>query len=304
MRIASAWRQGRPVRRARAVCRLLRRRGARGAGRRPMAFGLPLTRAMWRSLVAQRAVLAKATALWLALTLVSGAAAQTALPIPSVSVGLGSAKRPEDVAVTLQVMLLLTVLTLAPSILIMTTAFTRIVIVLSILRSAIGIPNVPPNQVLVGLALFMTFFVMRPVLDQINREALEPYFAKKIAFQDATARAITPLRGFMIRQTYKKDLTFFINLARMPRRPATASDVPISVVIPAFITSELKTAFIIGFYIYLPFLVIDLVVASTMMSMGMMMLPPTLIALPAKILLFVLADGWSLLLGSLAKGFR
>lgn len=272
--------------------------------RRPVAFDLPITRRLVQALVAQRAVLARMAALWLILTLVTGAAAQTALPIPSVSLGVGSAKKPEDVAVTLQVMLLLTVLTLAPSILIMMTAFTRIVIVLSILRSAIGIPNVPPNQVLVGLALFMTFFVMRPVFDQINREALEPYFAKKIALQEASSRAVAPLRGFMIRQTYKKDLTFFINMARMPRRPATAADVPLSVVIPAFITSELKTAFTIGFYIYLPFLVIDIVVASTMMSMGMMMLPPTLIALPAKILLFVLADGWSQLLGSLAKGFR
>ncbi len=276
-----------------------------GAGEgKAVAFDLPLTRKLTHALLAQRTALIRVAVLWGALTLVSGAAAQTALPIPNISVGMGAARKPEDVAVTLQVMMLLTVLTLAPSILIMTTAFTRIVIVLSILRSAIGIQNVPPNQVLVGLALFMTFFVMRPTFDQINREALEPYFAKKITFQTATDRAVNPLRGFMIRQSYRKDLNFFINMARLPKRPATAADVPVSVVIPAFITSELKTAFIIGFYIYLPFLVIDIVVASTMMSMGMMMLPPTLIALPAKILLFVLADGWSLLLGSLAKGFK
>jgi flagellar biosynthetic protein FliP len=219
-------------------------------------------------------------------------------------VGVGQAKSPQDVSVTLQVLLLMTVLTLAPSILIMTTAFTRIVIVLSILRSALGLPQVPPNQVLIGLALFMTFFVMRPVFEQVNDEALQPYFSSKITFQQAVDRAVPPIRSFMIRQTYTKDMQFFVNMARLKKPPATADDVPLTVVIPAFITSELKTAFIMGFYIYLPFLVIDIVVASTLMSMGMMMLPPTVISLPAKILLFVLANGWTLLLGSLAKGFR
>lgn len=226
------------------------------------------------------------------------------LTVPRVSIGLDAAKSPKDVAVTLQVLMLMTILSVAPSMMIMTTAFTRIVIVLSIMRSAIGVPQVPPNQVLVGLALFMTFFIMRPVFNTINNDALQPYFANKITYQVAADKAIKPLRSFMIRQTYSKDLQLFVGLAKLPKPPVTIEDVPITVVIPAFITSELKTAFIIGFYIYLPFLIIDMVVASTLMSMGMMMLPPTVISLPAKLLLFVLANGWTLLLGSLAKGFR
>src|SRR5205085_3933901 len=188
-------------------------------------------------------------------------------------------KNPTAVAVTLQILLLITVLTLAPSLLIMTTAFTRIIIVLSIMRSALGIPQVPPNQVLVGLAMFLTFFVMRPTFDAINNDALQPYFANKITFQDGMDRAIKPLRNFMLKQTYDKDFSFFVNLAKLKTAPRTPEEVPITVVVPAFITSELKTAFIMGFYLYLPFLVIDMVVASTLMSMGMMMLPPTLIAL-------------------------
>lgn len=255
-------------------------------------------------------VLAVALGLLLVAGVAAGVAAQTGgaasegMSIPKVSFGLEASKNPKDVAVTLQILLLMTVLTLAPSILIMTTAFTRIVIVLSLLRSALSLPQVPPNQVLVGLALFLTFFVMRPTFDAINDNALQPYFQNRIPFQTAADRAVKPLRSFMIRQTYTKDMVFFVNLAKLPKPPATADDVPLSVVIPAFITSELKTAFIIGFYLYLPFLIIDIVVASTLMSMGMMMLPPTVVALPAKLLLFVLANGWTLLLGSLAKGFR
>jgi flagellar biosynthesis protein FliP len=224
--------------------------------------------------------------------------------LPSIQLGIDQAKSPKDVAVTLQILLLMTVLTLAPSLLIMTTAFTRIVIVLSIMRSALGIPQVPPNQVIVGLSMFLTFFVMRPTFETINNDALQPYFANQITFQEGVDRAAKPLRRFMLRQTYDKDFTFFVNLAKLQTAPKTPDDVPITVVIPAFITSELKTAFIMGFYIFLPFLVIDMVVASTLMSMGMMMLPPTLIALPAKLLLFVLANGWTLVIGSLAKGFR
>ena len=226
------------------------------------------------------------------------------IPAPHISIGMEGSKKPSDVAVSLQILFLLTVLSLAPSILIMMTSFTRIVIVLSIMRSALGVPQIPPNQVLVGLALFMTFFIMRPVFDDINNNALQPYLANRITFQKAVDKGTKPLRSFMIRQTYTKDLQLFINLAHLPKPPATLDDIPTTVVIPAFITSELKTAFIIGFYIYLPFLVIDMVVASTLMSMGMMMLPPTVISLPAKLLLFVLANGWALLLGSLARGFR
>lgn len=271
--------------------------------------GLPFTTRVIHGLTSHRALLWGVSAM-LAVGIAASVGAQgieagsPGLPLPSISIGVGQAKNPQDVSVTLQVLLLMTVLTLAPSILIMTTAFTRIVIVLSILRSALGLPQVPPNQVLIGLALFMTFFVMRPVFEQVNDEALQPYFNNQITFQQAVDRAVPPIRSFMIRQTYTKDMQFFVNLARLKKPPATANDVPLTVVIPAFITSELKTAFIMGFYIYLPFLVIDIVVASTLMSMGMMMLPPTVISLPAKILLFVLANGWTLLLGSLAKGFR
>jgi flagellar biosynthetic protein FliP len=233
-----------------------------------------------------------------------GHAVPTEIGLPKLSLGVEQAKNPKDVAVTLQILLMMTVLTIAPSLLIMTTGFTRIMIVLSIMRSALGLPQVPPNQVLVGLSMFLTFFVMRPTFETINNDALQPYFANKITFQEGLDRATTPLRSFMLRQTYDKDFSFFVNLAKLKNAPRTAEEVPISVVVPAFITSELKTAFIMGFYIYLPFLVIDMVVASTLMSMGMMMLPPTLIALPAKLLLFVLANGWTLVIGSLAKGFR
>lgn len=229
---------------------------------------------------------------------------QALVGVPKISLGMEASKNPKDVAVTLQVLLLMTVLTIAPSLLIMTTAFTRIIIVLGILRSALGLPQLPPNQVMVGLAMFMTFFIMRPTFTDVNDKALQPYFNNKITFQQGLDNAITPLRAFMIRQTYKKDLKFFVDLSKFKTMPKTVEELPITVVIPAFITSELKTAFIMGFYIYLPFLIIDIVVASTLMSMGMMMLPPTLIAIPAKLLLFVMADGWTLLLGSLAKGFR
>lgn len=230
------------------------------------------------------------------------AAAQSVLA-PHVQLGFGPAHNRGEVAVTLQILLLMTVLTLAPSILMMMTAFTRLIIVFSILRTALGTPQIPPNQVLVGLTLFLTFFIMQPTFRQINDQAIHPYFANQISLPQALARAEKPLRSFMIRQTYKSDLSFFIRLSSEPQ-PRTADDVSMVTLVPAFLTSELKTAFIIGFYIYLPFLLIDMVVASTLMSMGMMMLPPTVISLPAKLLLFVLADGWTLLIGSLAHGFR
>ena len=225
------------------------------------------------------------------------------LGIPKVTLGIDAAKNPQDVAVSLQILLLMTILTIAPSLLIMMTAFTRIIIVFSILRSALGTPQIPPNQILAGMALFLTFFIMQPTFTKINDDALKPYFANKITMPVMLDRAEKPLHGFMLRQTYKSDLIFFINLSKV-QRPRTESDVQLLTLIPAFITSELKTAFIIGFYIYLPFLIIDMVVASTLMSMGMMMLPPTVISLPAKLMLFVLANGWTLLIGSLARGFR
>ena len=223
--------------------------------------------------------------------------------LPKVTFGVDTAKSPQDVSVTLQILLLMTFLSLAPSLLIMMTAFPRLLIVFSILRNALGLPSIPPNQVLVGLSLFLTFFIMRPVFTDIYDNAYTPYTTKKITLPQAIDKAEKPLRDFMIRQTYKSDLIFFINLSKAPK-PNTPDDVPMTTAIPAFITSELKTAFIIGFYIYLPFLIIDMIVASTLMSMGMMMLPPTVVSLPAKILLFILANGWTLLIESMVRGFR
>lgn len=223
--------------------------------------------------------------------------------LPKFTVGVDAAKNPQDVSVTLQILLLMTFLSVAPSLLIMMTAFPRLLIVFSILRNALGLPSIPPNQVLVGLSLFLTFFIMRPVFADIYDKAYTPYTEKKITLVQAIDKAEKPLRDFMIRQTYKSDLIFFINLSKAPP-PNTPDDVPMTTVIPAFMTSELKTAFIIGFYIYLPFLIIDMIVASTLMSMGMMMLPPTVVSLPAKILLFILANGWNLLIESMVRGFR
>jgi flagellar biosynthetic protein FliP len=205
-------------------------------------------------------------------------------------------------SLSLQTLLLLTVLTFLPAVLLLMTGFTRIIIVLSLLRHALGTQTSPPNQVLVGLALFLTMFVMSPVLDRIYTEAYLPYTQQKLAVGEALSRAEIPLRGFMLKQTRQPDLAMFVKLARMDavQKP---EDIPLKVLIPAFVTSELKTAFQIGFIIFIPFLVIDMVVASVLMSMGMMMLSPVLISLPFKLMLFVLVDGWNLLVGSLVQSF-
>ncbi|HTV51250.1 MAG TPA: flagellar type III secretion system pore protein FliP [Steroidobacteraceae bacterium] len=203
---------------------------------------------------------------------------------------------------TLQVLLLMTALTLLPAILLMMTAFTRIVIVLGILRQALGAGQTPPNQVLIGLALFLTLFVMSPVLDRINEVAVKPYVAGSIDSTAALQKAVVPLKGFMLHQTRESDIATFVRIAG-GKGYATPQDVPISVLVPAFVTSELKTAFMIGFLIFIPFVIIDLVVASVLMSMGMMMLSPVLISLPFKLMLFVLVDGWSLVMGTLAASF-
>jgi len=209
---------------------------------------------------------------------------------------------PDDRSSSIQILLILTVLSVAPSILIMMTGFTRIIIVLSFVRTALGTQQMPPNQVLVGLALFITLFVMSPVITDINENAYKPYVAGTITQQEATDNAIKPLKEFMLRQTYKKDLNMFMEMGKVA--PVETTDqLPITVVIPSFITSELKRAFQIGFFILIPFLIIDMVVASTLMSMGMMMLPPTVIALPFKILLFILVDGWGLTVKTLVQGF-
>jgi flagellar biosynthetic protein FliP len=224
-------------------------------------------------------------------------------PNPFISIGLDKgAQNPGDVSVVLQIFLLLTVLSLVPAILIMLTSFTRIVIVLSVLRQAIGTHQMPPNQVVIGLALFLTFFVMTPVWQRVDKEALQPYLDKKITQEQALQNAAKPIRQFMFQQTREKDLALLVDIADIDR-PKNTEDVPISVLIPSFVISELKTAFQIGFLLYVPFLIIDMVVASVLLSMGMMMLPPIMISLPFKLMLFVLADGWYLIVGSLIKSF-
>jgi len=226
-------------------------------------------------------------------------AAATGLPAVTVTTNPGGG---QTYSLTLQVLILMTVLTLLPAILLMMTAFTRIIIVLSILRQALGAGQTPPNQVLVGLALFLTLFVMGPVITKINTEAAQPYMAGTIDATTALQRAVDPLKGFMLKQTRESDIATFVRISggKGFEKP---TDVPMSILVPAFVTSELKTAFQIGFLLFIPFVIIDLVVASVLMSMGMMMLSPVLISLPFKIMLFVLIDGWSLIMGTLAQSF-
>lgn len=224
------------------------------------------------------------------------------LTLPQINVGMAGLDKPQDIVSTIKVLIMLTVLTLAPAILIMMTGFTRIIIVLSFLRQAMGTQQMPPNQMLVGLALFLTFFIMQPHFKEINDKSVKPFLEGTISQDLALDNALIPLRKFMFNQTRDKDLELFINLSRM-EKPKTRADVSTMVLIPAFIVSELKTAFQIGFIIYLPFLVIDMVVSSVLMAMGMMMLPPVVVSLPFKIMLFVLVDGWGLLVGSMVKSF-
>jgi len=221
---------------------------------------------------------------------------------PLFSIQMGEEDNPAQTSVVMQIFLLLTVLSLAPAILIMLTSFTRMTIVLSVLRQAIGTQSMPPNQVIIGLALFLTFFVMSPVWEQVHQQALTPYLESQITQQEALQRAMEPVRRFMFKQTREKDLAMLMEIAKAPR-PQNMADVPTSALIPAFIISELKTAFQMAFMLYVPFLIIDMVVASVLLSMGMMMLPPVMISLPFKLMLFVLADGWHLIVGSLVKGF-
>ena len=205
-------------------------------------------------------------------------------------------------SLSLQTLLLLTSLSFLPAILLMMTGFTRIIIVLSLLRSAIGTPSSPPNQVLIGLALFLTFFVMSPVLDKIYVEAYLPYSENKLGLQDAMDKGIVPLKTFMLRQTREADLALFVKISNSEPLQS-AEQVPLRILVPAYVVSELKTAFQIGFVIFIPFMIIDMVVASVLMSMGMMMVSPAVISLPFKLMLFVLADGWNLLIGSLTQSF-
>jgi flagellar biosynthetic protein FliP len=229
--------------------------------------------------------------------------AGVSFPLPNITVDVGTTESRDDVSLALQILFIMTILTLAPSILVLMTGFTRLIIVLSLVRSAMGTQQMPPNAVLIGLALFLTMFVMAPVGREINDNALAPYFAGEITFREGIKEAEKPIREFMFRQTRRNDLSLFINVSNV-ENVQTKEDVPTYVLIPAFTISELKTAFEMGFLIYLPFLIIDMVVASTLMSMGMLMLPPILISLPFKILLFVLVDGWHLITRSLILSFN
>ena len=222
--------------------------------------------------------------------------------IPKISVGVEKATTTGEVAMSLQILFVLTILSLAPSILMLMTSFTRIVIVLHFIRQAIGTQQMPSNQVLVGLALFLTFFIMHPVINQINEVALQPYLQEEIQAKEALGKAEQPIRSFMLKLTREKDLALFVRLANQPK-PYSQAEIPLRVLVPAFVISELRIAFQIGFLLYIPFLMIDMIVSSILMSMGMLMLPPIMISLPFKILLFVLVDGWYLIVNSVVESF-
>ncbi len=228
--------------------------------------------------------------------------AQTPLPLPRVSVGVETAREPGDLVITLQLIFLMTILALAPAILILLTSFTRIVIVLHFIRQALGTQQIPPNQVLIGLALFMTFFIMAPTWEKVHDDALRPYLDGAITQKEAYERAMQPIRTFLFKHTREKDLALFVHLSQN-QKPFSEADVSTLALIPAFAISELRIAFQIGFILYVPFLIIDMIVASVLMSMGMLMLPPMMISLPFKILLFILVDGWYLLVSSLVNSF-
>lgn len=267
---------------------------ARGVASRPAAAA-----AFFSGLRRHRAAL-------LALTVLSAvpvaALAQTTAPGPGLPLVIGQGAGGTSYSVPIQTLLFFTALSFLPAVLLLMTGFTRIVIVLGLLRQAMGTQSAPPNQVIIGLSLFLTFFVMSPTIDKVYTEAYQPYAENRIQFDEALKRGEVPMRAFMLKQTRQADLMLFARLAKVD--PAVkAEEVPFKVLVPAFVTSELKSAFQIGFLIFIPFLVIDMIVASVLMSLGMMMLSPVLVALPFKLMLFVLADGWNLLLGSLAASF-
>jgi flagellar biosynthesis protein FliP len=245
----------------------------------------------------------KLTAAAMALVLISVASPVLAEPVGGVSRALETLSgNGKPLSLSLQVLLMMGLLTILPSLILMMTSFTRIIIVLSILRQALGLQQTPPNQVLVGLSLFLSLFVMQPVMSDINAKAIEPYGRNEISIEEGISRSGAALHGFMMAQTRKTDLMMFADIAKAGKFQSTA-EVPFSILLPAFVTSELKTAFQIGFLIFLPFLVIDLIIASALMSLGMMMLSPSIISMPFKLLLFVLVDGWALTMGSLAASF-
>ena len=268
-----------------------------------MKISAPLPQGCRRGLdCTQKTVVTGVFVLVLLVVFMAAGTAWAQTPAPLLSIGLDQQPDQSKVAVVMQLFLLMTVLSLAPSILIMLTSFTRIAIVFSLLRQAMGTNQLPPNQVVIGLSLFLTFYVMTPVWQQVNQDALQPLMEKKIDQKQALEKAVGPIRAFMVSQTREKDLALLVNVAKLDR-PANIDEVPTTVLIPSFIISELKTAFQIGFMLYVPFLIIDMVVASVLLSMGMMMLPPIMVSLPFKLMIFVLADGWYLIVGSLVKSF-
>jgi flagellar biosynthesis protein FliP len=258
--------------------------------------GAARSRLAWLAFV----VLAAVALVMVALPAAAQSAPGTGATLPLL---VGSSAGATSYSVPIQTLLFFTALSFLPAVLLLMTSFTRIVIVLSLLRQAIGTQAAPPNQVVIGLSLFLTFFVMGPTIDKVYADAYQPYSESKIGFEEALRRGESPVRSFMMKQTRQADVMLFAKLARIDPKVATA-DVPFKVLVPAFVTSELKSAFQIGFLVFLPFLIIDMIVASVLMSLGMMMLSPVLIALPFKLMLFVLADGWNLLLGSLAASFN
>ncbi len=224
------------------------------------------------------------------------------IPFPKIGFNVGTSSKPGDVSVTLQILLLLTVLSLAPSIMIMTTSYLRIIIVFNFLKTALGTPQMPPSQLIAGISLFLTFFVMAPTWNKVNVEALKPFMDGKISAEQAYDSGIGPIRDFMFHNVRNEDLELFISLANL-KQPNDRKDLPTYVIIPAFVISELRAGFIIGFFLFIPFMMVDMIISSILMSMGMMMLPPTLISLPFKILLFILVDGWHLIIGSVVRSF-
>ena len=228
------------------------------------------------------------------------------VPAPStpwrLAMNLEGAEKPGELSVGLQIVVVMTLLSLAPTLVMLTTSFTRIVVVLGFLRTAIGLPTAPSNQIITGLSLFLTLFVMGPTFERVNSDALQPYLAGQLASGLALEAAAEPVKAFMLKQTRTRDIEFFLKLGRFP--PTKVQDLPIRVIVPAFVISELQTAFQMGFFLFLPFLVIDLLVSSILMSLGMMMMPPAVVALPFKLLLFVLVDGWQLVVKSLVESFN
>ncbi len=227
----------------------------------------------------------------------------TSIPFPKIDLQVGTAQDGNDVSTTLQILLLMTILSLAPSIVIMTTAYLRIIIVFHFLKNALGTQQMPPSQLLAGIALFVTFFIMAPTWNKVNDEALQPLMDNKIKVSEAYDKGIEPIREFMFKNVREEDLELFVGLANIDR-PQNRDELPTYILIPAFVLSELRTGFIIGFFMFIPFIMVDMIVSSILMSMGMMMMPPMMISLPFKILLFILVDGWNLIIGSLVRSFQ